>query len=82
VEFCYNSAEHEAIEMSPFQVVYRRQPLTLLALMKEIEKRNVPAVKEMLKEWRVIKERYGEWVKQAGLGDQVDSSKEINKKEQ
>jgi hypothetical protein len=38
-------------------------------------------VEEMLKEWRVTRERCGEWAKQARLGDQVDSSKEINKKE-
>jgi hypothetical protein len=49
-EFCYNSIEHEAIGMSPFQVVYERQPLTLLNLMKEIGKEDIPAVEEMLKE--------------------------------
>jgi hypothetical protein len=59
-EFCYNSAEHEVIRILPFQVVYRRQPLTPLVLMKEIEKRDVPAVEEMLKEWRVIRKRCGE----------------------
>jgi hypothetical protein len=42
--------------MLPFQVVYRRQSLTLLALMKDIEKRDVSAVEEMLKEWRVTRE--------------------------
>jgi hypothetical protein len=37
-EFCYNSVEYEAIGMSSFQVVYERQPLTPLSLMKELVK--------------------------------------------
>jgi hypothetical protein len=50
VEFCYNSVEYEAIEMLLFQIIYERQPLTLLSLMKEIGKRDIPAIEEMLKE--------------------------------
>jgi hypothetical protein len=68
-EFCYNSAEHKTTGMSLFQVVYRRQPLTPLVLIKEIEKGDVPAVEEMLREWRRTRERCGEWAKQVGLGD-------------
>jgi hypothetical protein len=37
-------------EMLLFQIVYGRQLLTLLALMKKIEKRDVSAVEKMLKE--------------------------------
>jgi hypothetical protein len=49
-EFYYNSAKHKAIGMSLFQVVYGRQPLTLLNLMKEIGKKDISVVEEMLKE--------------------------------
>jgi hypothetical protein len=59
-EFCYNSAEYEAIEMSPFQVVYGRQPLTSLNLMKEIGKEDILTVKEMLKEWKLTRDKCGE----------------------
>jgi hypothetical protein len=42
--------EYEAIGMSPFQVVYRRHPLTPLGLMKKIGKGDISTVEKMLKE--------------------------------
>jgi hypothetical protein len=52
--------EHKAIGMSSFQVVYRRQPLTPLSLMKVIGKEDIPTVKEMLKEWKLTRDKCGE----------------------
>jgi hypothetical protein len=43
-----------------FQVVYERQPLTPLNLMKEIGKKDILVVKEMLKEWKLTKDKCGE----------------------
>jgi hypothetical protein len=31
--------------------------------MKEIGKKDIPVVKEMLKEWKLIRAKYGEWAK-------------------
>jgi hypothetical protein len=69
VEFCYNSVEHETIGMSPFQVVYERQSLTLLGLMKEIGKEDISVVEKMLKEWKLTRDKCREWVKQTELGN-------------
>jgi hypothetical protein len=37
--------------------------------MKEIGKRDISAVEEMLKEWKLTRDKCGEWTKQVGLGN-------------
>jgi hypothetical protein len=81
-EFCYNLVEYEVIGMLPFQIVYRRQPLTLLSLMKEIGKGDIPVVDEMLKEWKLTRDKCGEWAKQTELGNQVETSDEVTQEEE
>jgi hypothetical protein len=81
-EFCYNSVEHKAIGMSLFQMVYGRQLLTPLNLMKEISKKDILVVEEILKEWKLIRDKCGEWIKQVRLRNQVEVSEEVTQEEE
>jgi hypothetical protein len=49
--------------------------------MKEIRKEDIPAVDEMLKEWKLTRDKCEEWAKQSGLGNQVETLDEVTQKE-
>jgi hypothetical protein len=53
-----------------------------LGLIKEIGKGDISAVDKMLKEWKLTKDKCGEWTKQVGLGNQVDTSDEVTQEEE
>jgi hypothetical protein len=50
--------------------------------MKEIGKGDIPTVDEMLKEWKLTRDKCREWAKQTGLGNQVETSDEVTHEEE
>jgi hypothetical protein len=50
--------------------------------MKEIEKGDILVVDEMLREWKLTRDKCEEWAKQTGLGNQVETSDKVTQEEE
>jgi hypothetical protein len=50
--------------------------------MKEIRKGDILVVDEMLKKWKLTRDKCGEWAKQSWLGNQVEILDEVTQEEE